>query len=123
VGVHSRDPLAHNDDAMIADRDCSIQVSYSRVVSGCPTVGRAATGGLALCADPSGINPPCRSCSRVILPVALICRRVVQQFLLFRIPNHRYIRNRPASPKGRFAIVTNARRDAVDADGASDEGA
>ena len=35
---------------------------YPRVVSGCPAVGRAATGGLALCADPSGINPPCRSC-------------------------------------------------------------
>jgi hypothetical protein len=30
--------------------------------------------------------------------------------------------HRPASQKGRFAIVTDARRDAVDADGASDEG-
>src|SRR5665213_1598381 len=31
--------------------------------------------------------------------------------------------DRPASQKGRFAIVTDARRDAVDVGGASDEGA
>jgi hypothetical protein len=44
-------------------------------------------------------------------------------FCFSELQNHSYIRNRPASPKGRFAIVTDARRDAVDADGASDEGA
>jgi hypothetical protein len=90
-----------------------------RVVSGCPTVGRATPIGRAL-RGPVG--------HQSALPFLLksdFARRVnlSQLILLFRNPNHRYIRNRPASPKGRFAIVTDARRDAVDADGASDEGA
>ena len=37
--------------------------------------------------------------------------------------NHVYIRCRPVPPEGRFAIVTDAGRDAVDADSAFDEGA
>jgi hypothetical protein len=37
-------------------------------------------------------------------------------------PNQSYILNRPTPLEGRFAIVTNAGRDAVDADNASDEG-
>jgi hypothetical protein len=38
-------------------------------------------------------------------------------------PNHIDIPHRPVPIEGRFAIVTNAGRDAVDASGASDEGA
>jgi hypothetical protein len=37
-------------------------------------------------------------------------------------PNHVYIRLVPSHQKGRLAIVTNAGRDAVDAEDASDEG-
>ena len=42
-------------------------------------------------------------------------------FRFRRCPNHFYIRRRPAPLEGRFAIVTDAGRDAVDADGAFDE--
>jgi hypothetical protein len=42
---------------------------------------------------------------------------------VFPKPNHRYIRSHPVPPKGRIAVVTDAGRVAVDADGASDEGA
>jgi hypothetical protein len=38
-------------------------------------------------------------------------------------PNQLYMFGRPVPLEGRFAIVTSAGRDAVDADGASDEGA
>jgi hypothetical protein len=38
-------------------------------------------------------------------------------------PNQFYICSRPVPPEGRLAIVTDAGRDAVDAGGASDEGA
>ena len=36
-------------------------------------------------------------------------------------PNQQYIPRRPVPREGRFAIVTDAGRDAVDASGASDE--
>ncbi len=36
-------------------------------------------------------------------------------------PNQRYKRHRPVPLEGRIAIVTDAGRDAVDADGAADE--
>jgi hypothetical protein len=39
------------------------------------------------------------------------------------LPNHWYILRHPVPLEGRIAIVTDAGRDAVDADGASDEGA
>jgi hypothetical protein len=42
---------------------------------------------------------------------------------VFPNANHRYIRSHPVPPKGRIAVVTDAGRVAVDADGASDEGA
>jgi hypothetical protein len=42
---------------------------------------------------------------------------------VFPKQNHRYIRSHPVPPKGRIAVVTDAGRVAVDADGASDEGA
>ena len=45
----------------------------------------------------------------------------VKNILIFRNPKSVYIHDRPASLEGRFAIVTNVRRDAVDADVASDE--
>ena len=48
---------------------------------------------------------------------------VAKNILLFRIFGLSYISLCPVPPKGRFAIVTDAGRDAVDADGASDEGA
>jgi hypothetical protein len=38
-------------------------------------------------------------------------------------PNQSHIPCRPAPSEGRFAIVTDAERDAVDVNGASDEGA
>lgn len=44
-----------------------------------------------------------------------------KNILVFRRPNQFYIHRRPASPEGRFAIVTSVRRDAVDAEGAADE--
>src|SRR6202051_1978195 len=43
-------------------------------------------------------------------------------FLFYRNTNQSYIHRRPVPLEGRFAIVTSAGRDAVDADGASDEG-
>jgi hypothetical protein len=43
-------------------------------------------------------------------------------FLFYRNTNQLYIRNRPVPLEGRFAIVTSAGRDAVDAESASDEG-
>jgi hypothetical protein len=39
-------------------------------------------------------------------------------FLFLPDPNHRHILRHPASSEGRFAIVTDVRRDAVAADGA-----
>jgi hypothetical protein len=44
-------------------------------------------------------------------------------FLFFRTPNQNYIIRHPVPIEGRFAIVTNAGWDAVDADGAFDESA
>jgi hypothetical protein len=44
-------------------------------------------------------------------------------FLFFRNPNHRYISRHPVPPGGALRNVTNAGRDAVDADRALDEGA
>ena len=45
----------------------------------------------------------------------------VKNILIFRNRESIYIDRRPASLEGRFAIVTDVRRDAVDAEGASDE--
>jgi hypothetical protein len=45
------------------------------------------------------------------------------EFRLTLNPNHFYIPHRLVPLEGRLAIVTNAGRDAVDAGGASDEGA
>jgi hypothetical protein len=42
-------------------------------------------------------------------------------FLFAADPNQIYIHRRPAPTEGRFAIVTNAGWDAVDADGMQDE--
>jgi hypothetical protein len=47
----------------------------------------------------------------------------VKNILIFRNCKSIYINRYPASLEGRFAIVTDVRRDAVDADGASDESA
>jgi hypothetical protein len=47
----------------------------------------------------------------------------VKSILIFRNRKSVYIHDRPASQEGRFAIVTDVRRDAVDAEGASDESA
>ena len=47
----------------------------------------------------------------------------VKNILIFRNCKSVYIHGHPASQEGRFAVVTSVRRDAVDADGASDEGA
>jgi hypothetical protein len=44
-------------------------------------------------------------------------------FLFFRTPNQSYVIRRPASLEGRFAIVTDARRDAVDAEAPITNGA
>jgi hypothetical protein len=44
-------------------------------------------------------------------------------FLFFRTPNQNYTIRRPASLEGRFAIVTDARRDAMDADAPITNGA
>ena len=57
--------------------------------------------------------------SAVICLSSPLCKNI----LIFRNPNHCYISRRPVPPEGRFAIVTNVARDAVDAGGASDEGA
>ena len=47
----------------------------------------------------------------------------VKNILIFRIVKSVYIFGHPASQEGRFAVVTDAGRDAVDAEGASDESA
>ncbi len=47
----------------------------------------------------------------------------VKNIPIFRNSKSVYIHDRPASLEGRFAIVTDVRRDAVDAEGASDESA
>jgi hypothetical protein len=47
------------------------------------------------------------------------CPAMIAKIFLFSFnPNHFTYSDRPASSEGRFAIVTNVRRDAVDADGA-----
>jgi hypothetical protein len=46
-----------------------------------------------------------------------------KNILFFRNANHRYILNRPVPKEGRCATSRNAGRDAVDADGAVDDGA
>jgi hypothetical protein len=46
-----------------------------------------------------------------------------KNILIFRNSKSVYIHGHPASQEGRFAVVTSVRRDAVDADGASDESA
>jgi hypothetical protein len=47
----------------------------------------------------------------------------ISEILLFTRPNQFYIPRRPASLEGRFAIVTDVRRDAVDADALLTNGA
>ena len=46
---------------------------------------------------------------------------IIKIFPFRRTPNQTYINRCPASLEGRFAIVTDVKRDAVDADGAADE--
>jgi hypothetical protein len=46
-----------------------------------------------------------------------------KNILIFRRPNQRYISRRPVPLRGAARDVTDAGRDAVDADGAPDEGA
>jgi hypothetical protein len=78
----------------------------------------------ALCADPLGSNPPYRTDLPDRLPPTRGCQALfVKIFCFSEDPNHLYISRRPAPPKGRIAVVTDAGRDAVDAGGASDEGA
>jgi hypothetical protein len=52
-----------------------------------------------------------------------VSRWHAKNILIFRNLKSVYIHDRPASQEGRFAVVTSVRRDAVDAEGASDEGA
>jgi hypothetical protein len=58
---------------------------------------------------------------RIAPPAAFLLTSDFQKFHLTPNPNHFYIRGRPAPQEGRFAIVTNAGRDAVDAGCATDE--
>jgi hypothetical protein len=62
------------------------------------------------------INPTGKSPKACPAPSRKIFRFAIQ-------PNHLPIHRRPASPEGRFAIVTDVRRDAMDASGAADESA
>jgi hypothetical protein len=77
-----------------------------------PRSSRAMTGALtAQLICPSGcFEIPASSPSR-------------KNILFFRNANHRYILNRPVPKEGRCATSRNAGRDAVDADGAVDDGA
>jgi hypothetical protein len=55
------------------------------------------------------------------LPIRMFCPAPFAKIFLFiRIPNQVYIFRRPAPLRGARAIVTNAGRDAMDADGADD---
>src|ERR1700688_3436428 len=62
-------------------------------------------------------------------PVMTVCaefRKLISEIRKLGLPpdpNQLYMFGRPVPLEGRFAIVTSAGRDAVDADGASDEGA
>jgi hypothetical protein len=77
------------------------------------------------------LEPAGETSSRVREQFALRAVRLrapifISEFTKYRLrahPNQLYLFGRPVPLEGRFAIVTSAGRDAVDADGASDEGA
>jgi hypothetical protein len=70
----------------------------------------------------SGEQRDCLTGKSVSLPIP--CPAPATKIFRFSLhPNQIYIPRRPASTEGRFAIVTDVRRDAVDADGAGDVGA